>query len=341
MRGERRVATEDSPAFYQSEVEERPGTAIALLVDTSGSMSLPAPRDGRPKYVVAREAIEHVLLATEQFAARRPDYPIKIAIFGFASAPWEVLPIQPWNREAVSQALGRLPGPGGGTAIGAALRAGRAALYRSGAIRKYVLVVTDGENTAGAAPDGVAREIFAKSRGAVSISFVAFDTSPAAFAFLREVGGDVLAAGDGTRPRPLIQRLRGKPLPKQYVSFVGTRSLLEHTFSRVESILPPERVFTVVARDHLRYPEARKQLITRPKGRVVVQPANRDTLPGLLLPLLQLRRLAVRMSEMGQEETTSCVWVQPAAAADPASFPTGPARQISLLPRVHTTIDHQ
>ncbi|MCI0658532.1 MAG: hypothetical protein L0170_15885, partial [Acidobacteria bacterium] len=90
--------------------------------------------------------------------------------------------------------------------------------------------------------------------------------------------------------RPLVERLRGKALPKQYVSFVGTRSLLEHTFSRAEKLIPAQRLFTVVAREHLRHPEVRKQLKSRPKGRVVLQPLNRDTLPGLLLPLLQLRR---------------------------------------------------
>lgn len=204
---EPRATIEESPALYQSEVEERPGTAIALLVDTSGSMELPAPSEGRPKYVVAREAIEHVLLATDDFTARRRDYPIRIAIIGFASAPWEVLPIQPYDHEAVSKALARLPRPGGGTAIGAALQAGREVLYRSGAIRKYVLVVTDGENTAGKAPDLVARDIFRKSRGAVSISFVAFDTNPAAFAFLREVGGDVVAAGDAQGLRQALQQI--------------------------------------------------------------------------------------------------------------------------------------
>jgi len=102
--------------------------------------------------------------------------------------------------------------------------------------------------------------------------------------------GIVLAAGDGLRLRPLVERLRGKALPKQYVSFIGKRSMLEHTFSRAEKLIPTERLFTVVARAHLRYPEARRQLKSRPKGRVVVQPLNRDTLPGLLLPLLQLRR---------------------------------------------------
>jgi mannose-1-phosphate guanylyltransferase len=102
--------------------------------------------------------------------------------------------------------------------------------------------------------------------------------------------GIVLAAGDGLRLRPFVERLRGKALPKQYVNFVGTRSMLEHTFSRAENLIPAQRLFTVVSRAHLRYPEARRQLKSRPKGRVVIQPLNRGTLPGLLLPLLQLRR---------------------------------------------------
>jgi len=102
--------------------------------------------------------------------------------------------------------------------------------------------------------------------------------------------GIVLAAGDGTRLRSYVRSLRGRSLPKQYVAFIGTRSMLEHTYARVERTLPPLRIFTVVGRGHLRHAEARRQLISRPRGRVVFQPVNRDTLPGLLLPLLHLRR---------------------------------------------------
>ena len=185
-----------SPAFYVSEVEEGLGAAVVILVDTSGSMYEPAPGDGRPKYVVAREALENVLRSTDAFVERRPDFPIKLAIYGFASAPWVVHPMQRYDGAAVARALARIPGPGGGTAIGSALLEARPALYRSGAFRKYILVITDGQNTVGAAPDRVAREIFTKSRGAVSISFVAFDTSPGNFGFLRELGGDVLPARD-------------------------------------------------------------------------------------------------------------------------------------------------
>ena len=50
-------------------------------------------------------------------------------------------------------------------------------------------VVTDGENTRGRSPDEVAREIWRKSQGGVQVYFIAFDTSPEKFAFLKEAGG--------------------------------------------------------------------------------------------------------------------------------------------------------
>ena len=77
------------------------------------------------------------------------------------------------------------------------MREARPDLYRAGVFRKYLLVVTDGENTSGRRPDEVAREIWRKSQGGVQVYFVAFDTSPEKFAFLKDVGGDVIGAGTG------------------------------------------------------------------------------------------------------------------------------------------------
>lgn len=187
----------DSPAPYQAEVEEGLGAAVAILVDTSGSMRETAPGDSRPKFVVAQAALSAMLEATDAFIARRPDFPIKIGIYSFSSSVRTLLPIGPYNREVVRQALASLPGPGGGTAIGDAMREARPDLYRAGVFRKYLLVVTDGENTNGRSPDDVAREIWRKSEGGVQTYFIAFDTSPQKFAFLKDVGGDVLAAGNG------------------------------------------------------------------------------------------------------------------------------------------------
>src|SRR5205085_12277341 len=162
------------------------GAAVAILLDTSGSMREKVPGDNRPKYVVANEALEAMLDATDAFIAKRPDFPIKIGLYTFSSSVHTVRPIQPYDRRQIREALASLPRPGGGTAIGDAMTEARPDLYRSGVFRKYLLVVTDGENTNGQPPDRAAREIFEKSEGAVQIYFVAFDTSPEKFAFLKQ-----------------------------------------------------------------------------------------------------------------------------------------------------------
>jgi Mg-chelatase subunit ChlD len=211
--GSRRASAQEPTAPYQADVEEGLGAAVAILVDTSGSMKDAAPGDSRPKSAIARESIEAMLDATEAFIAKRPDFPIKIGLYSFASNVRTLRAIQPYDRDALRTALANLPQPGSGTAIGDAMRAARPDLYRAGVFRKYLLVVTDGENTRGAEPESVAREIFRKSEGAVQVYFVAFDTSPQKFAFLKDVGGDVIGAGTGTELRTALDGIyQGKIL---------------------------------------------------------------------------------------------------------------------------------
>lgn len=216
QRSERRAdrsTSEPAEAPYQAEVEEGLGAAIAILIDTSGSMREAAPGDARPKYAIAHQALEQMLDATDAFVAKRPDFPIKIGIYSFASDVRMLHPIQPYDRQVIRRALSMLPPAGGGTAIGDAMREARPALYRAGVFRKYLLVVTDGENTRGRDPESVARNIFRKSEGAVQIYFVAFDTSPEKFAFLKEVGGDVVGAGTGSELRTALDGIyQGKIL---------------------------------------------------------------------------------------------------------------------------------
>jgi len=212
-RTDARALRENEAATYQAEVEEGLGAAVAILIDTSGSMRDNAPGDSRPKYIVAQEALEAMLDATDAFVAKRPDFPIKIGIYSFSSGVRRLRPIQPYDRQAIRTTLANLPRPGGGTAIGEALREARPELYRAGVFRKYLLVVTDGENTSGRSPDEVAREIWSKSQGAVQVYFVAFDTSPEKFAFLKEAGGDVIGAGTGAELRTALDGIyQGKIL---------------------------------------------------------------------------------------------------------------------------------
>jgi Mg-chelatase subunit ChlD len=205
------AAAADAP--YQAEVEEGLGASIAILIDTSGSMKERAGSDSRRKSEIAQEALAAMLDATDAFIARRPDFPIKIGIYSFSSSVRRLRPIQPYDRAAIKSVLASLPGPGGGTAIGDAMREARPDLYRAGTFRKYLLVVTDGENTNGRSPDEVAREIWTKSQGGVQTFFVAFDTSPEKFSFLKDVGGDVIGAGTGAELRTALDGIyQGKIL---------------------------------------------------------------------------------------------------------------------------------
>jgi len=207
------AAQQADAAPYQAAVEESMGAAVAILVDTSGSMKDRAPGDSRPKYEVAQDSIEAMLDATDAFVKRRPDFPIKIGLYSFSSSVRTLLPIQPYDRGALRHALASLPGPGGGTAIGDALREARPDLYRAGVFRKYLLVVTDGENTRGRSPEDVSRDIWEKSGHGVQVYFVAFDTSPEKFAFLKDVGGDVIAAGTGAELKTALDGIyQGKIL---------------------------------------------------------------------------------------------------------------------------------
>ena len=97
----------------------------------------------------------------------------------------------------------------------------------------------------------------------------------------------VLAGGEGTRVGSFVQRWLGRQRPKQFCTFVGTRSLLQHTLDRAARLAPVERSVLVVAQTHRQ--EAMTQLDGRGVGTVVFQPANRDTAAGVFLPLTYIR----------------------------------------------------
>ncbi len=96
----------------------------------------------------------------------------------------------------------------------------------------------------------------------------------------------VLSGGDGRRLAPMIKHWLGHERPKQYCTFTGTRSMLQHTVDRADGLTDPERRVTVIAADH--GDEATRQLRNR-GGRLVVQPKNCDTAPGVFLPLTYVR----------------------------------------------------
>ena len=124
----------------------------------------------------------------------------------------------------------------------------------------------------------------------------------------------VLAGGDGTRVRDLTKGPNGDSAPKQYCTFGGDKSLLGLALDRARSVVGPDRVVTVVAEQHRPWWERELGRIPGafPAENVVVQPANRGTVVGVLLGLARvvsrqgsLARVLVLPSDhyVGQEET--------------------------------------
>jgi mannose-1-phosphate guanylyltransferase len=110
---------------------------------------------------------------------------------------------------------------------------------------------------------------------------VAFDSTGSTWSI-------VLAGGDGTRLAPLTRDAYGRVVPKQFCSFGGTQTLLGATLARSARHAVPEQTLVVVAADHEYWWS--RALAALPPTSVVVQPANRGTGPGLLLPLLEVFR---------------------------------------------------
>lgn len=96
----------------------------------------------------------------------------------------------------------------------------------------------------------------------------------------------VLAAGEGSRLQVLTTTASGIAVPKQFCSLGGGASLLHDALRRARVIAPPERTCVVVAAQHRRWWEGLACSI--PPQNIIVQPRNRGTANGILLPLLRI-----------------------------------------------------
>jgi mannose-1-phosphate guanylyltransferase len=94
----------------------------------------------------------------------------------------------------------------------------------------------------------------------------------------------VLAAGEGSRLSGLTTDAAGCVVPKQFCSLRGGRSLLGDAIERARSFAPSRQIVVVVAAHHRRFWE--RDLEDFAPENVVVQPSNRGTAAGVLLPLM-------------------------------------------------------
>lgn len=98
--------------------------------------------------------------------------------------------------------------------------------------------------------------------------------------------GIVLAGGDGERLRAFVQASFGTDIPKQFCTFCGRRTMVERTLMRAQSIIPRERLLLSATAHHRQH--VLGSMAKHSPGTVLFQPLNRDTAPGILLPLVHV-----------------------------------------------------
>lgn len=96
----------------------------------------------------------------------------------------------------------------------------------------------------------------------------------------------VLAGGEGSRLQSLTTLASGLAVPKQFCSFGGGPSLLHSALARANIVAPPARTCAVVSEHHARWWQSLAMSV--PRQNVIVQPRNRGTAVGILLPLLHI-----------------------------------------------------
>lgn len=97
----------------------------------------------------------------------------------------------------------------------------------------------------------------------------------------------VLAAGEGVRLRSLTTPAEGRSsIPKQFCSLRGGPSLLQEAIYRASAVSHYTNTCVVVAEHQRDYWEPALRSV--PMCNVIVQPANRGTANGILLPLLHI-----------------------------------------------------
>ena len=220
-REERATKEVDAELAPPKTVEAKEGLAAAIAIDVSGSMDEPvAGRDGRKekKIDIARRAALDLVDQFATYAREHPDEPVLLGVYEFSRRRGDpdcrtVVPMGPPDREKASAAVARLDADGG-TPIGQAMITAKRALDETGLTRRHLLVVTDGENTDGVAPDRVALAIGKRPDAErPSIYFVAFDIEASRFSGVRDAGGLVLSAANATELNSTLEMLlRGKIL---------------------------------------------------------------------------------------------------------------------------------
>ncbi len=180
--------------------------ALAIVFDTSGSMN-ETVRDkagkSSPKDTIARRALDSLVARLSAFVTNAPagsDRRLDAALYTFtADNARELSPLGKFDPAKAAAWSKQIPKPGGGTPLGNSLQTASRAVLKSKLSRKHVLVITDGMNTIGPAPEVLLKPLLKEADTAgtpFAAHFIAFDVNANVFAGVKKLGATVLGAAD-------------------------------------------------------------------------------------------------------------------------------------------------
>lgn len=205
-----------------SKAAEEDGVALAIIYDTSGSMR-EAVKDvngkSTAKYIIANRALADIAKQVQAFATNAPgSTPRKIeaGVFTFdRDTAREAVKFGSFDEQAIEAFARDYSNPSGNTPLGNALTVASHAVLNSPLKRKHVLIITDGKNTAGPAPERVMPRL-SKQAGdkgaAVSVHFVAFDVAAKEFDAVKKLGATVVGAADEKQLNTQLQFILQKKI---------------------------------------------------------------------------------------------------------------------------------
>ncbi|HOJ64191.1 MAG TPA: vWA domain-containing protein [Spirochaetota bacterium] len=205
------------------------GISIVIAVDCSGSMkdwAANAKPDEPEKYKVASQSLNEVISFLEDFynkEMKKNNIKLKLAILKFNSDVNVVFDLQEVN-DSIFKSIKEITSnpynfyPSGRTAIGATLEKGTEILMQSGTIFKSLILITDGQNTEGVAPEAVLKAIvnnnnnlstpdFPVLTNTILVTFVGFDLEENVFSRLKDFGARVVSASNSEELKDVLKNI--------------------------------------------------------------------------------------------------------------------------------------
>jgi Mg-chelatase subunit ChlD len=185
--------------------ETKPGVAVAIVYDTSGSMQQKVrDADGRmtAKNIIAARALGAVLDRLEAVSSGPSATPetLEVGLVSFQGDHAAMaLPCRPFNAKPFREWLKSHNTPQRGTPLGDSVRLAGDMVLKSALPRKHVLVITDGINTKGPDPTATIPGLQHNAKSAnqsIAIHFVAFDVNAHVFDGVKHLGATVVGAVD-------------------------------------------------------------------------------------------------------------------------------------------------